>query len=326
MKKIFTLISLSSSLIWLSSCSKGSAFEGYTKADNGLYYKFYKHDENGEKPKIGYGVAFKFVIKTQAKDSVIVDSKNVSQDGTGITKFLLQKSSFQGSLEDGLLMMAKNDSASFIISADSFYFKTQNLKELPKGIAPGSYLNATIVLKDFFSQKQIEEMQAKQMEEQRVKMKEFEAKDSVDFAKYLSENKIKTKANPSGLIYIETKKGDGKHPSATDVVKVHYTGTLMDGKKFDSSVDRGQPAEFPLNQVIAGWTEGIQLMSKGGKAKLIIPSKLGYGPQGMGQTIPPFSTLIFEVELLDFKPAPPQPAAQPGAQQQQHSAGDGHNH
>jgi FKBP-type peptidyl-prolyl cis-trans isomerase FkpA len=99
------------------------------------------------------------------------------------------------------------------------------------------------------------------------------------------------------------KKGSGAKPKATDEVVVHYTGTLLDGTKFDSSVDRGEPATFPLNAVIPGWTEGIQMMAKGGKAKLIIPSSIGYGPQGSGP-IPPYSTLVFDVELLDIKPAP----------------------
>ena len=88
------------------------------------------------------------------------------------------------------------------------------------------------------------------------------------------------------------------------MVKVHYTGKLLDGTVFDSSVERGQPAEFPLNGVILGWTEGLQLIKKGGKAKLVIPSSLGYGDRGAGDKIAPFSPLYFEVELLDIMPAP----------------------
>jgi FKBP-type peptidyl-prolyl cis-trans isomerase len=90
------------------------------------------------------------------------------------------------------------------------------------------------------------------------------------------------------------------------MVRVHYTGRLLDGTKFDSSHDRGQPAEFGLNEVIAGWTEGLQLMKKGGKARLVIPSNLAYGPQGR-QGIPPFAPLAFEIELLDILPAQPAP-------------------
>lgn len=105
----------------------------------------------------------------------------------------------------------------------------------------------------------------------------------------------------SGLQYKIEKKGNGKKPKATDKVKVHYTGKLLDGKVFDSSVDRGQPAEFFLNQVIPGWTEGLQLMTVGSKYTFYIPYNLAYGEQPMG-SIPPGSTLIFEVELLDILP------------------------
>ncbi len=105
----------------------------------------------------------------------------------------------------------------------------------------------------------------------------------------------------TGLQYEVISEGDGDSPTAEDTVRVHYHGTLIDGTVFDSSVDRGQPAEFPLNRVISGWTEGVQLMKVGGKYKFYIPSDLAYGPRATGE-IKPNSTLIFEVELLDIAP------------------------
>lgn len=119
--------------------------------------------------------------------------------------------------------------------------------------------------------------------------------------KFLEENALNKSVytTASGLQYRILKKGNGKRPKASDKVRVHYTGTLIDGTKFDSSVDRGQPAEFPLNAVIPGWTEGLQLMDEGSKYILYIPYNLGYGEQPMG-TIPPGSTLIFEVDLLQI--------------------------
>ena len=122
--------------------------------------------------------------------------------------------------------------------------------------------------------------------------------------KFLAENMSAEGVNVtlSGLQYKVIVPAEGKKPSAKDTVKVHYTGTLIDGTKFDSSVDRGEPIEFPLNQVIKGWTEGVQLMSVGSKYKFFVPYTLGYGEQGAGGVIPPFATLIFDVELLDFKP------------------------
>ncbi|WP_227687262.1 FKBP-type peptidyl-prolyl cis-trans isomerase [Spirosoma arboris] len=119
---------------------------------------------------------------------------------------------------------------------------------------------------------------------------------------FLAENKTKTGVvtTASGLQYSIEKEGTGAKPTATDRVKVHYTGRLIDGKVFDSSVERGQPAEFGVNEVIKGWTEALQLMPVGSKWKLFIPSDLAYGDRSAGADIKPGSTLVFDVELLDI--------------------------
>lgn len=120
------------------------------------------------------------------------------------------------------------------------------------------------------------------------------------FLKEISNNKS-VYTTKSGLKYRKIKDGNGKKPKATDRVKVHYTGKLIDGTTFDSSVDRGQPITFALNEVIPGWTEGLQLMDEGSKYMLYIPYNLGYGMRDMGN-IPAGSTLVFEVELLEINP------------------------
>lgn len=125
----------------------------------------------------------------------------------------------------------------------------------------------------------------------------------VDQMAFLEENakRPEVKTTPSGLQYEVLREGTGKMPAATQTVKVHYTGMLIDGTVFDSSVQRGEPIEFALNRVIPGWTEGLQLMKEGAKYKLFIPSELGYGDKGAGANIPGGATLIFEVELLEVK-------------------------
>ena len=120
-------------------------------------------------------------------------------------------------------------------------------------------------------------------------------------AEFLAENAKKdgVKVTASGLQYKVITEGAGAHPTATSRVKVHYTGKLTDGTVFDSSVQRGEPIDFGLNQVIAGWTEGVQLMTPGSKYEFYIPSDLAYGDRGAGNAIPPGATLVFEVELLE---------------------------
>lgn len=153
------------------------------------------------------------------------------------------------------------------------------------------------------SQEFAAEQQAKQQAEITTEAQPSQpaAEDSADAA-FLVENakKADVKTTASGLQYSIQKEGTGKQPKATDVVKVHYEGKLVNGEVFDSSFTRGEPIEFPLNQVIPGWTEGLQLMKEGGEYTFFIPSNLGYGPQSAGP-IPANSTLIFKVQLIAVK-------------------------
>ncbi|WP_258103186.1 FKBP-type peptidyl-prolyl cis-trans isomerase [Marinoscillum sp. MHG1-6] len=140
---------------------------------------------------------------------------------------------------------------------------------------------------------------AKEKEKQEARNAEYKAEGDAFLAQNAEREDVLTTA--SGLQYRIIKEGTGESPAGTDQVTVHYTGKLMDGTVFDSSVERGEPATFPLNRVIPGWTEGLQLMKAGGKAELTIPSDLGYGPRGAGADIPPNAVLIFEVELLSVQ-------------------------
>lgn len=296
--------------LFLASCTT-SDFEGFTKADNGLHYKFYTQNEGAQKPQDGDVVLLRFVIEKNGNDSVIANSMNQSRDGSGCINLQPLESTFQGSLEDGLKMMGVGDSAAFIVSADSFFLKTQRMNELPKGFKPGDHIKATFCLKEITPKAEVEARQKKQMEEQEAMMrqreemaKELEPKEKPAIEEFVKKNKISVKPTESGLYYIETKRGTGANPKETDVVKVHYTGKLLDGTVFDSSIERGEPVEFPLNQVIRGWTEGLKLMKKGGKATLLLPSSIAYGPNGAGDRIPPYSPLLFDVELLDIMPSP----------------------
>ena len=137
---------------------------------------------------------------------------------------------------------------------------------------------------------------------------EIEKKESAAFLEKIGKEKGAEKT-ASGLIFIPVKPGSGAAPKATDTVKVHYKGTLRDGSVFDSSIERGQPASFPLNRVVPCWTEGLQKIQVGGKAKLACPSNLAYGDRGAPPKIKPGSALLFEIELLGIEPAVAAPPA-----------------
>lgn len=153
------------------------------------------------------------------------------------------------------------------------------------------------------AQQIVEDFFRRQEEKQRAEAAEKYKGAKSEGEKYLSENAKKegVVTLPSGLQYKVLKEGNGKSPKATDKVVCHYEGMLVDGTMFDSSIQRGEPATFPLNGVIAGWTEGLQLMKEGAKYRFFIPYQLGYGERGAGASIPPFAALVFDVELIEVK-------------------------
>ena len=156
--------------------------------------------------------------------------------------------------------------------------------------------NANAQLTDADAQVAVQEFFSRKAEEQAKAAK-------VEGENFLAENAKKegVKTLPSGLQYKVLREGDGRKPSATDQVECHYEGTLINGQVFDSSYRRGETATFGLNQVIKGWTEGLQLMQEGAKYRFFIPYNLAYGENGAGQSIPPYAALIFDVELVKVK-------------------------
>ena len=169
----------------------------------------------------------------------------------------------------------------------------QAIKDVLQGKKPQlDNREAQMIVQEFF-QEQEKKQRAAAAEKHKALKTEGE--------QYLAENAKKegVVTLPSGLQYQVLREGNGRKPKATDQVKCHYEGMLVDGTLFDSSIQRGEPATFPLNGVIAGWTEGLQLMQEGAKYRFFIPYHLGYGERGAGGSIPPFSALVFDVELLE---------------------------
>lgn len=201
------------------------------------------------------------------------------------------------------------DSASYAIGISTGAGYKENLKTLPGGNANLDDLITGFIQAikgDTTAMKMTPEAAQAYLQTYFVEAQAREAsKLKEEGEKALAENKTKSGiiTTESGLQYQVVTEGTGAKPTADDKVKVHYTGTLLDGTKFDSSVDRGEPAEFGVSQVIKGWTEGLQLMPVGSKYIFWIPSELAYGERGAGQDIKPNSTLKFEVELLEIVPA-----------------------
>lgn len=183
-----------------------------------------------------------------------------------------------------------NDMGAESLNIDDF---AQAIKDvLAGGKTQLDAYEAQVIVQEFFQ---------KQEEKQRASAAERHKALKAQGEQYLAENGKKDGVVmlPSGLQYQVLQEGNGRKPKATDQVKCHYEGMLVDGTLFDSSIQRGEPATFPLNGVIAGWTEGLQLMQEGAKYRFFIPYHLGYGERGAGASIPPFAALVFDVELIE---------------------------
>lgn len=291
------LLAVMAILVVTGTGCKKSKFPGYKQTEGGLYYKFHVQNPAGEKPEDGDVLTVNMQYRNYQDSAAIFDSKQFELMYGQPWRFPMQKAQFNGDIYEGLAMMAIGDSASFIISADSV------LKYTPQsqGLDSGTMIFFDVKLIAIQKKAEFEKEQAVAMEQHRIMMDSLKNNEENDIKKYLADNKINVKPTESGLFYIEVKKGAGAKPSAGQSVKVHYKGTMLNGNVFDSSEGK-EPIDFVVGvgQVIPGWDEGIMKMSVGGKAKFVIPSKLAYGENGAGP-IPPYSPLIFEVELLNVK-------------------------
>ncbi|MFL5728721.1 MAG: FKBP-type peptidyl-prolyl cis-trans isomerase [Cytophagaceae bacterium] len=280
--------------VFLAACAKKQVVQKtpvpeFQTTPSGLKYKFYK-DVPGPNAKLDDVIIMHMILKTE-KDSVL---RSTFQEGQPI-QALVSQPTFKGSLEEAFAMLSPGDSALFFVSADSLFQKTIRAP-LPPIIRAGSFLKFVLKVEKVYDQEQLKREQ-KEMEAKQIKA------DSVLINDYIKSNGLAARRTPSGLYYVQIQKGNGISPKPGQTVQVHYTGKLLNGNIFDSSVQRGMPFEFVLGvgQVIKGWDEGIALMKTGEKGRLLIPYGLGYGPGGGGGSIPPNSVLIFDVELIGIK-------------------------
>jgi FKBP-type peptidyl-prolyl cis-trans isomerase len=274
--------------------------DDFQTTPSGLKYKFLKKgDPKGNTPELTDMVTVNAYYHGTDKDTIFFDSRRSPTPYI----FPVLESVYKGDIYEGIRMMRVGDSICFSLSADSLFLKSFRSKQLPPYVKTGSTVNCYMIMKKIQKRDDFQkEMQAK-MEADAKKAGQGRAQEDSLLRIYLKEKKITTAPSSSGLIYLETQKGTGVKAEPGKTVSVHYTGRLLNGTKFDSSLDRGKPISFELGKgmVIPGWDEGIAKMNKGGKATLIIPSKIGYGERGSGALIQPFSTLVFDVELVEVK-------------------------
>lgn len=285
------------SATFITSCSNGKKnTEKWQTTKDGLKYKFIEKTDNGNTPAEGDYVTVEMIYRTP--DSTLFNSSQLPRP----MELPIVKSVHQADIYEGLTMMHVGDSATFECNADSVFQKLFRMHTTPKGLENVKSIFFDVKLVKIQSKEEKMKEQAEEQKAEKEKMMKNKAEESSKIQKYLKDNNITVKPTADSLFIVITKKGTGPKPQKGDKVKVHYTGYLLDGTKFDSSVDRGKPFEFELgaHRVIAGWDEGIAALNKGSKAKLIIPSKLGYGARGAGGVIPPYSPLVFDVELIDF--------------------------
>ena len=274
----------------LASFAQAQKAVKYSKSKTtGLSYVMHKSNK-GPKLKLDDVVTLNLKYST-SKDSLVFDSWKMGKP----IQLKIAKASFKGDLMDGLNLLTVGDSASFLINADSLFTKTFGAPR-PAFIDSSSFLSFTVKIISTTTDAALKAEELKLEKENAMKEDEV-------IAKYIAEKQITPSKSSSGLMYIVSEPGTGEQAQAGKTVKVHYTGRLLDGTKFDSSLDRNEPIEFKLGQgmVIKGWDEGIALLKVGGKALLIIPSNLAYGSRGAGGVIPPFSPLTFEVELVSVQ-------------------------
>lgn len=266
-------------VMYFAACS-GS---GYKETESGLKYRFHVKNEDSSGVQM-YDIV-EVLMNYRTSDTVLYKS------GSGKIPFQIDPV-FKGDLMEGILMMHLGDSATFVMTPEDFFIRMMEYQEIPdyvSGVDEMFFDIKVVTIKP-----EPDGLKASRLEKESRRTNEQNL-----IEKYLDRNDIDQAPSADGLYFIRKQEGSGQQPVAGQKVQVHYTGRFLDGTKFDSSYDRGRPIEFVLGrgEVIEGWDKGIAMMKEGGKAMLVIPSKLGYGDKQRGN-IKPYTPLVFDVELV----------------------------
>lgn len=286
-------------------CAAGGTKSDY-KIDpaTGVRYLFLKQNRNAVKPVMG-DIAFVHLLYKREDDSLLFDSHIAGHpDSNGVLPLTLT-SGFKGSLEQGIAMMGVADSASFLVNADSIYFKIFKLKTLPSYIKKGSYLKFYIKLVRFETPEQLKNQEYLMIEQRRTEMQTMQSREGDSIEKYLIRKNIKVKPLMVDSFYILQRSGIAGRPiNEGDSVIIKYTGMLLDGTVFEQS-DNGDGGKGTSTflyrhnaKLIKGWLDVLETMHEGETMRFLLPSSLAYGSYGMGKSIKPYTPLLFEITVV----------------------------
>jgi FKBP-type peptidyl-prolyl cis-trans isomerase len=269
------------------SCEKFAKHPGYKKTSHGIYYQLHTIGEDSLKPRPGDFITAKLTYLTM-NDSAFFQATR---------KFQVKEPAYEGAVDECFIMLSREESATFIIPADNFFAITLQTA-LPTFILSGSSVKIKVEMLDI----QSEQDYIKEKEAFLSWIEDFGDYEKVILKQFIAEEKIEVDPLPSGIYYLNIRPGTGKKVESGDTVTVDYEGRFLNGKFFDSTIKRHQPFQFVYGtewQVIKGLEDAIGMMREGEKSLFILPSELGFGNSGSSnQAIPPFTSLIFEVEIL----------------------------
>jgi len=278
---------LGMAILTTCSCNKGSRYPGFKKGKHGIYYQLHTLGEDTVKAKPGDFITVNLTYAT-LHDSVFFK---------GTRKLQLNPPGYPGSVDECFRMLACEESATFILAAAPFFSKTLQT-ELPRFIQQGSNFKIYVEMLEIQTQAEYQ----REKEAFLSWIEDFGEYEKVILKQFIAEKKLSLDPRPSGLLYLNLTPGAGNNVALGDTVTIHYEGRFLNGRFFDSTIKRNQPFQFVYGtewQVIRGLEEAIGMMREGERSLFIIPSEMGFGNEGSSTgIIPPFTSLIFEVELL----------------------------
>jgi FKBP-type peptidyl-prolyl cis-trans isomerase len=286
MKRVLLGIFLFSIVLQFSSCQQ---FKGYEKTESGLYYTFISKSDSGQMPEADD--LMRVSISYAFDDTVLYNSLT-----SGEPVIILNKGSrYLGDVNEGINFMREGDSVSFWTRTDSFFIKTLRKRPLPKIAQENEYIKIDVKLLGTYTREEYEQYQEAEAEENRIL-------EPIVFQKYLVDNNINISPRESGLYFWELEAGEGDYPQEGDQIHIHFEVERIDGTKVYTSYDR-EPYIYTIgtDYECPGVVEGFSLMRKGGKSKLLFKSDIGFGEIGKGRSIPPYSSLIYHLEIKDIK-------------------------